>query len=303
MLGVASDPENLAVIESFSTFLRALGHRLLPLAGARPLDRLERARPEVQELSMLLACLATPSPLEAQKIASFRSREQDPWATVGDPWQSKKNDVEATSPTTSCIQYVTVEKLVEKIIEKPSAQPKLSSEASTNTEDLVEVTGKVDVVVKNISVQCDPVPELKEAYIFDSEEKNGCTPEGPLQGSAGEMHIGEMREAGTQTLESPHFPTIQCEYIEMKEVLAKVNSDGNPLEIAVERCFSILGIKSSLRGADATIKNNKIEIVLHVTDSREVLGERGSMLKALSPMLAEAVGMNHEDLKIFITRV
>ena len=147
------------MIESFSAFLRALGHRLLPLAGDQPLGRLERARPEVQELAMLLACLATPSCLEAQKTASSRSREHDPWVTVGDPWQSKKNDAEVASPTTSCIQYVTVEKVVENSVEMPSAQPKLSSEASTNTD----VLDPVAVDAADVSAQRDALPEFKDA--------------------------------------------------------------------------------------------------------------------------------------------
>jgi hypothetical protein len=49
----------MVVLEAYSEFLRVLGHRLLPKAGVEPLSRLDRARPEVQEMSFLLASLAT----------------------------------------------------------------------------------------------------------------------------------------------------------------------------------------------------------------------------------------------------
>ena len=129
MLGVASDPENIAVVEAYSEFLRALGQRLLPQAGIKPLEKLQRARPEVQELSMLLACLATPAKVAQLGTSQHTSHQNhhDPWSKYSDPWQAKAH--ESSSPA---IQYVTVE----KIIERPFADP-LRSEASTSTEDLI----------------------------------------------------------------------------------------------------------------------------------------------------------------------
>ena len=59
MLGVSLEPDNVLVLEAYSEFLRVLGQRLLPKVGAEPLSNVMRARPEAQELSMLLACLAT----------------------------------------------------------------------------------------------------------------------------------------------------------------------------------------------------------------------------------------------------
>ena len=87
MLGVASEAENLAVMESFSAFLITFGQRLLPKVGAEPLGSLQRARPEVQELSMLLAFLPCPASVQEK---STPPPVQDPWVTFGDPWQAER---------------------------------------------------------------------------------------------------------------------------------------------------------------------------------------------------------------------
>ena len=142
MLGVASYPENLTVAEALSDFLGVLGRRLLPTAGITPLSSLDRARPEVQELSLLLAHLATLSgtgPTNTHK----KLAQDDPWMTHGDPWQqSAQGGYYRDNATPQCVQYVTVEQIVEKTVEVPFAGLSVPKQAFTQTTLRCKPSGK-----------------------------------------------------------------------------------------------------------------------------------------------------------------
>jgi hypothetical protein len=170
MLGLADDPENVKVIAAYSNFLQVLGHRLLPKVGVEPLGSLERARPEVQELSLLLACLATPATHPVVGPTSSTPSSSDPWHTGSDPWRacaSKANGKgkRNVNVTTGFVQGFTVECARPLSCEVASgvALP-LLSEFSCQTDDEIKTPlEKIAPIGVDVSVQTSHAFELADA--------------------------------------------------------------------------------------------------------------------------------------------
>ena len=57
--GEVPPDEDREVFDAFRVFMQALGRRLLPRCDGQPLDRVQRARSEVQDLASILSTLAS----------------------------------------------------------------------------------------------------------------------------------------------------------------------------------------------------------------------------------------------------
>ena len=84
---LAASTENEPIIAKFAELLAMLGQKLLPNVGAVPMKSLEAARPEVIELSSLLAFLAAPVSARLDSTSKTRTEMTDPWQ-LHDPWSN-----------------------------------------------------------------------------------------------------------------------------------------------------------------------------------------------------------------------
>jgi hypothetical protein len=271
MLGEASEPCNMVVLEAYSEFLRVLGHRLLPKAGVEPLSRLDRARPEVQEMSFLLASLATrpssstaPSQqtqVEREHLHVHDAKSVDPWSSPdNDPWSRSApmgNGNKGNYNVRGKGIFVPPPLVVEKVVEVPTVQ-------------IIE-----KVIEKIVEVPVAHTVEVAKA------SPPSC-------------------DAGMTTEPSPLYSVVNAEITDKREFVEKTNGNKSDLLEVVKRTYGIIGVDPGISDIEFKVAGTRIELVVKCRDSRLALGVKGVTIKQATTTIEESIGV--KPLAVFVER-
>jgi len=111
----------------------------------------------------------------------------------------------------------------------------------------------------------------------------------------------QMHDASAQTVPSPSYSVVKAEVTDACQFVANSNENKTELLEVVKRSYRLVNVDPRISDIEFKLGGTRIELVVKCYDTRAALGEKGIIIKQITNIIQEALGV--KSLAVFVQRI